>query len=208
MRRRAVQYRGSQLCRSVLGFLLLSLVSSGMEPSTQRDVMVYEQASNQWFEGAWTRVVITGDPSWILLTLFSGSTRLVAMKTRLEDQTRLAVGLDSPAKSAVFCGSGKLAVRGKRGETRGWFLSTGAMAEPISVPEDSELQCFSDGKVLAYYLPSQPEKGLFVGSSGKVENYLVSGNVTGMAFSPDGKTLYALLFSIGRRIVVDSNRPK
>lgn len=182
------------LCRSVLGFLLLSLVSAGMEPDTQRDVMVYEQASNQWFEGALARAVISTDANWMLLAPFSSSVRFVSVKTGSEDQRRMSVGLDSPAASAVFCGPGKLALRGKRGATRGWFLSDQRQGEPISVPADSELQCSSDGKVVAYYLPSQPEKGLFVGFSGTFENYPVSGSVTAMAFSPDGKTLYALLF--------------
>ena len=47
---------------------------------------------------------------------------------------------------------------------------------------------------MAYYLPAQPEAGLFVDSAGKFEKYSVEGKLTGMVFAPDGKALYALLF--------------
>ena len=177
-----------------LPVLLLSLFSLGKGQDTQRDAMVYEQDSNQWFEGAWTRVVISADADWMLLTAFSGGVRLVSLKTGTEDRRRLRFGLDSPAESAAFCGAGELALRGTRGATRGWFLSAGTRTESIPVPADAELLCSSDGKAMAYYRPSQPKAGLFVGSAGNFENYSVQGNVTGMAFSPDGKALYALLF--------------
>jgi hypothetical protein len=177
-----------------LPVLLLSLFSLGRGQDTQRDAMVYEQDSNQWFEGAWTHLIISADADWMLLTALSGGVRLVSLKTRREDRRRLRVGLDSPAESAVFCGAGELALRGTRGATRGWFHSAGGRTESIPVPADAELLCSSDGKAMAYYLPSQPKPGLFVGSAGKFENYSVQGNVTGMAFSPDGKALYALLF--------------
>src|SRR6267142_324859 len=177
-----------------LPVLLLSLFALGKGQDTQRDAMVYEQDSNQWFEGAWTRVVISADADWMLLTAFSGGVRLVSLKTGTEDRRRLRFGLDSPAESAAFCGAGELALRGTRGATRGWFLSAGTRTESIPVPADAELLCSSDGKAMAYYRPSQPKAGLFVGSAGNFENYSVQGNVTGMAFSPDGKALYALLF--------------
>src|SRR5258708_28262451 len=126
-----------------LPVLLLSLVSLGRGQDTQRDAMVYEQDSNQWFEGAWTRVVISADADWMLLTLFSGGVRLVSLKTRREDRRRLRVGLDSPAESAVFCGAGGLALRGTRGATRGWFLSASKSTESIPVPAPPELLCSS-----------------------------------------------------------------
>jgi hypothetical protein len=102
-----------------LAVLLLSLVSLGRGQDTRRDAMVYEQDSNQWFEGVWTRVVISADADWMLLAAFSGGVRLVSLKTGREDRRRLRVGLDSPAESAVFCGAGELALRGTRGATRG-----------------------------------------------------------------------------------------
>jgi len=183
------------LRRSTLLVLLLSFPFLATVQDTQRDALVYEQYSNQWFEGAWTRVVISADADWLLLTAFSGGVRLVSLKTGREDPRRLSAGLDSPAESAVFCGqTGELALRGTRGATRGWFLSAGEKPESIPVPADAEVLCSSDGKTMAYYLPAQAKRGLSVGSAGKVENYSVEGKVSGIVFSPDGKALYALLF--------------
>ena len=182
------------LRRSTPFVLLLSLLSLGTAQGTQRDAMVYEQRSNQWFEGAWTRVAISTDADWILLTAFGGGVRLVSLKTEREDRRRLSVGLDSPAESAVFCGAGELALRGTRGAARGWFVSAAEKTKSISVPADAKLLCSSDGSAIAYYLPAQFKAGLFVGSAGKFENYSVQGNVTGMVFSPEGKELYALVF--------------
>ena len=182
------------LRRCTLLISLLFLFSLGAVQDTQRDALVYEQHSNQWFEGVWTGVAISADAHWMLLTAFGGGVRLVSLKTGREDQRRPSVGLDSSAESAVFCGAGQLALRGTRSAARGWFLSDGERPESLSVPADAELLCSSDGKAMAYYLPAQPEAGLFVGSSGKFENYSVEGKVTGMVFAPDGKALYALLF--------------
>ena len=182
------------LRRCTLLVLLLSLFSLSAVQDTQRDALVYEQHSNQWFEGVWTGVAISADADWILLTAFGGGVRLVSLKTEREDRRRLSVGLDSPAESAVFCGARELALRGTRGAARGWFLSAGERPESLSVPADAELLCSSDGKAMAYYLPAQPDAGVFVGSAGKFENYSVQGNVTGMVFSPEGKELYALVF--------------
>jgi Tol biopolymer transport system component len=180
--------------RSTFLVLFLPLLSLATVQDTKRDVMVYEQYSNQWFEGAWTRVAISVDADWMLLTAFSGGVRLVSLKTGREDRQRLSVGLDSPAESAVFCGAGKLVVRGTREATRGWFHSAGQRPQTVSVPADAELLCSPDGKRMAYYLPKLPKAGLFVGTAEKFENYPVQGKVSGMVFSPDGKALYALLY--------------
>ncbi len=182
------------LRRSTLFVLLLSFPFLATVQDTQRDALVYEQYSNQWFEGAWTRVVISADADWMLLTAFSGGVRLVSLKTGREDRRRLSAGLDSPAESAVFCGTGELALRGTRGANRGWFLSAGEKPESIPVPADAELLCSSDGKTMAYYLPAQAKRGLSVGSARKFENYSVEGKVSGIVFSPDDKALYALLY--------------
>lgn len=178
---------------TLLAFLSLWL-SLGTAQDTQCDAIVYEQRSNQWFEGVWTRVLISADADWMLLTAFGGGVRLVSLKTGRKDQRRPSVGPDSSAESAVFCGAGELALCGTRSAARGWFLSGGERPESISVPADAELLCSSDGRAMAYYLPSQPESGLFVGSAEKFDNYSVEGTVSGMVFSPDGKALYALLF--------------
>ena len=184
--------------RSLPPALVLCLLSLGVGQDTaHREAMVYEQHSNQWFEGAWMRAAFSADGDWILLTNYFGDgARLLSAKTNQENQQRLSAGLDFPGRAAVFCGKGELALLGKRGAEQGWFLPRGDGLELSPVPLDAELVCSSDGKGIAYYRPWQPNTGLFVGSAGKFENYRLEGKITGAVFSPDSKVLYALVFQL------------
>jgi len=91
------------LRRCTLLVLLLSLFSLSAVQDTQRDALVYEQHSNQWFEGVWTGVAISADADWILLTAFGGGVRLVSLKTGREDRRRLTKRISMCRKTRPDC---------------------------------------------------------------------------------------------------------
>jgi len=174
-----------------------------------RDAMVYEQPSNQWFEGPATDVAISADAEWALFTEWGRVEALVSLKTGHEDRQHLSADLDSPPRAAAFCGNGKLAYLGKRAGQHGWFVSHGQHLELISVPPDAVLQCSPDASEIAYFFSSRPDAGLYVGANGKYEHYPVIGKVSGTVFAPDGKALYALVFGAdGKSSLVRITSPK
>jgi WD40 repeat protein len=155
--------------------------------------MVFERPSNQWFEGPGTAVAISPAGQWALFSPWDQATRLFSLKSGKEEPQRVGVGLDSFAESGVFCGKENFAWLGKRGASHGWFLSRGKDLVPTSVPDDATLRCSSDGSQIAYWFSDKPA-GVFVGPDGKYANHPLNGVVTGAAFSPDGKDLYASVF--------------
>lgn len=191
----------------ILVLLLLHLAVA--QERGNRDAMIYEQPSNQWFEGPATRVAISADGEFALFTLFGRVVRLVSLNTGHEDRQRLTADLDSPPEAAVFCGNGKLARLGKRGSEHGWFLSDDHHLQLTSIPADAVLQCSPDASEIAYYFPDHPDAGLSVGAIGKYEHYRVAGRVSGAVFAPDGKALYALVFGgDGKSSLVRITPPK
>ena len=130
-------------------FLLLHIALAQNRAKTG-DAMVYEQESNQWFEGPSTRVTISADGEWALFTLYGRVVRLVSLNTGHEDRQRLTADLDSPPGAAVFCGNGKLARLGSRGTEHGWLLSGDHHLQLTSVPADALLQCSPDASEIQF----------------------------------------------------------
>jgi Tol biopolymer transport system component len=189
----------SSLNLTAVPLLALLLVALGVaQTHEQLATMVYEQPSNQWFEGPLTTVAISPDGEWALFTLFGRVVRLVSLKAGQEDRQRLTADLDSFPEAAVFCGR-KLARLGKRGTEHGWFLSGDGHSHLTLVPPDAVPQCSSDASEIAYYLSDRRGTVLSVGPIGKPERYEVAGKVTGTVFAPDGKALYALAFGADGR---------
>ncbi|MFI5179798.1 MAG: hypothetical protein ACHQPI_00195 [Thermoanaerobaculia bacterium] len=157
------------------------------------EAMVHEQPSNQWFEGPATRIAISSDGEWALISSWDQPVRLVSLNTGKEDPQRVRAGLDSSAEDGVFCGKGHFVWLGKRGSDHGWFISRHQDLQPTSVPHDALVQCSPDGSAIAYWFPDKPS-GVFVGPVGQYTNYPLQGLATGVAFSPDGTLLYASVF--------------
>lgn len=185
------------ILRLTIRFVVVALLPqlAVAQRSPAEDVLVYEQSSNQWFEGPATRMALSPDGEWALFSSWGRGVRLVSLKTRKEDAERVRSGLDSLAEDGAFCGKGGFAWLGRRGSVHAWFLSRGRDLQQTSVSSDALLQCSPDGSEIAYWFPyGGPEDGLFVGPVGKLQKYQVPGRVTGVAFSADDKLLYASVF--------------
>ena len=171
---------------SLVSLLLLHVAPA--QDIRQSDVMVYEQASNQWFEGPSTRVTVSDDGLWAM-SARSGVVRLVSLKTGQEDRLRFRGGLDS-VRRVEFCGPGKLARLGQRGSAKGWFLPSAEDKPDPEIPDDAVLRCSADGRVIAYFRSSRPDE-LLVGHSVFDK---MGGRITALVFSPDNSALYTLVF--------------
>ena len=174
---------------SLVSLLLLHVATA--QDIRQSDVMVYEQASNQWFEGPSTRVTVSDDGLWAM-SARSGVVRLVSLKTGQEDRLRFRGGLDS-VRRVEFCGPGKLARLGQRGSAKGWFLPSAEDKPDPEIPDDAVLRCSADGRVIAYFRSSRPDE-LLVGHSVFDK---MGGRITALVFSPDNSALYTLVFGAG-----------
>jgi hypothetical protein len=184
--------------RSVFQVCLLFPLSLLLaQNSADQEVMIYENPGNGWFEGPMTRAVISPDATWALFTAFGNIVRVVSLKTGKEDLVSVSSGLDSPAEAAAFCGNGTLAVKGKRGSDHGWFISRAGTLQLTSVPAAAVVRCSPDATRLAYYVPFATDSAIFVGPDRKYEKYSVTGRLTGAAFAPDGRVLYAVVFGDG-----------
>jgi Tol biopolymer transport system component len=178
---------------SVLALLALHFAPAQTQSNDHADSLVFEQPSNQWFEGPSTQVTVSDDGKWALFTQYGRALRVVSLSKGTEDAQRLAGGLDS-VEGAAFCGGGRLARLGERGSDKGWFLPAGQDLKLSSLPADAVLQCSANGSEMAYHLAGDPDQGLFIGRPGDFKNYGVAGRVTAMTFSPDGSALYVLMF--------------
>jgi Tol biopolymer transport system component len=174
-------------------FALLALgIAAGQTP-VPGDVLVFDHPGNQWFEGPSTEVTLSPDAQWALFRGFAGRVQLYSIKTRHEDAGSLNEGLNR-VQTAGFCGQKGLIRLGERGSEKRWYLPGFESRELSFLPFDAIFQCSADGSEIAYYLPGEPEGGLFVGPLGELRNYQVAGRITSMAFTPDGNALYAVVF--------------
>ncbi len=186
--------RFSVPCGSVAILFLLALQSAAGQTRATPDTMVLNVPSNQWFEGPSTTVAISNDAKYALFTLYGGTKSLLSLDTGASNPELLLGGLTTIDR-AVFCGPGALARLGQRGSEKGWFLPSGDGPQLSSLPQNSMLGCSADGNEIVYYVPSNPDRQIFVGPvKGPFKTFGVTGRITATAFSPDGNMLYLLLF--------------
>jgi hypothetical protein len=157
------------------------------------DVLVFEQPGNQWFEALYTSGSVSNDGNSVLFSGLHG-VQLYSLATGRED-ANFAGGLDQ-IYSAIFCGPGALARRGRRGSENGWFLPGGEMAL-LSLPHNGVVACSADGSKIAYVDVSEKVQRLFIRTRGNLSSHALSERATAttsMSFSPDGGMLYYLVF--------------
>ncbi len=97
--------------------------------------------------------------------------------------------------------SGRILRAGRHGAARParkrarMFLPGADSPQLSSLPQDSVMGCSADGSEIVYYVPSNPDRQIFVGPvKGPFKTFGVTGRITATAFSPDGNMLYLLLF--------------
>jgi len=180
-----------RIAACVCGFVILPLVLAQSPAPT--DVLVFEQASNRWFEGPSTYVAISPDANWAVFISGLGNTQLYSLATGRPDPEKLRGGLDR-VEAAGFCGPGGFLRLGARGSESGIFFPGRVAPALSSLPPDAVPTCSADGAEIAYYRASAPDKVLYAGPRGDYRDYGIDGTVTAMTFSPDGEQLYYLLF--------------
>src|SRR5262249_11060154 len=149
---------------------------------------------NQWFEGPGTKVSISDDGKWALFSQYGHAMAVYSLETGQQNPDYLLGGLTS-VESAVFCGPGSMARLGRRASEQGIFLPGTDGPQLSSFPANAIVTCSADGGEIAYYIPENPDRQIFVGPMrGPFRTFGLSGRITATAFSPDGNMLYVLLF--------------
>lgn len=167
-----------------------SSAQSSPQSSAAKDTLLYERASNAWFEGPSTLVRISPLGDW---ALFGLNAAMVSLANGKEDPQQLYAGLDS-ASVAQFCGSRGLALHGERGTEKGWFFPSASGLRLSSLPQDAVFACSPDGSVIAYFHYLDRDRGLYLGSGNNFRNFEIHGKITAMTFSSDSSALYVLVF--------------
>jgi Tol biopolymer transport system component len=157
-----------------------------------RPEKVYSQSPATWFEAAWMKASVSPDGRW---AIFSGRgwVQLVELATGREDPERLLGGLKS-VSDAVFLPDGQMARLGQSGAERGWFVPAGKELRLSLLPGDAVPQWSPDGRHVAFYRAGEPEAGVFIGTPQEYKQHRLDGRATGLAWSPWGGAVYALLY--------------
>jgi len=156
------------------------------------DVLVFERPGNRWYEGALTRVSISADGSSAIFFDGLGSTELYSLASGKADPERLRGGLDK-LDAADFCGADDLLRLGNRGSESGIFLPGHKAAELSKLPQDAIPVCSPNGREIAFYKYTAPDRSVFVGTSDNYREYPLSGRVRAITFSRDGEMVYELV---------------
>lgn len=165
-------------------------------PRTATPSVVFETPDNTWFEGELTALQVSPDGEWALFRRFRAP-HLVSLKTGNEDSARLNAGF-TRVDFAAFCGRDSFARHGQRGSQQGWFMPNSNEAPQVSsIPDDAILICSADAKQIAYFPASKPSDGISIGATSapaSAKHYsLPAGEISSVAFSPDGAALYVVL---------------
>jgi len=163
------------------------------QPGAAKYEKVYSESPAAWYEVASNTAQISSDGKWALYhhLPFSRGIKLINLETGREDAERLAAGMDRVFNAVFYMGSG-LARFGERAGQRGWYLPVPEGVQQLALPSNAVPQWSPNGSAVAYYLIQQPEKGLFVGDAQYQKPCPIEGDVTGFAWSPDGRLIYAL----------------
>jgi len=171
--------------------LVLLLPLPARQPA-DKPQKVYSESPATWFEAAWMKASVSPDGRWAIL---SGRAwvHLADLTNGREEPQRLLGGLER-VFDAEFTSDGQIARRGRRGRERGWFLPAGEELRLSPLPDDAVLQWSPDGKGVAFYRAREPQAGLFVGTLQEHKQHPLGGSVTGLAWSPWGGAVYALVY--------------
>jgi len=183
--------RMKERCLPIALALALLVPLPAKKPATQPQ-KVYSESPATWFEAAWMKASVSPDGRRAILS-GRGWVQLVELGAGHEDPEGLLGGLES-VSDAVFTPEGQLARLGRRGSERGWFLPAGEALRLSALPDDAVPRWSSDGSLVAFYRVREPQAGLFVGTLQDHKQYQLGGSVTGLAWSPWGGAIYALVY--------------
>ncbi|MFQ5743554.1 MAG: hypothetical protein ACE5HV_08190 [Acidobacteriota bacterium] len=175
----------------LLALVLASSCTHEQQPSAPQTVS--SQQPPTWFEDAWSYAAVSSDGRSALYGARFGFS-LIDLETGRPDPDGLLDALDQ-VTAAVYYGEGRLARRGSRGNEQGWFLDGPDGARLSELPANASPVWSPDGSDVAYFLATEAGagEGIYFRRSGSVAHNRLAGSVTGMAWSPDGDSVYALV---------------
>ena len=152
---------------------------------------VYSESPAAWFEAASSSAQISSDGKWALYYYpFGRDIKLINLETGRKEAERFAAGTDRVSNATFYMGN-QLARLGERAGQQGWFLPGPDGPRLFPLPPDAIPRWSPDGSTVAYCLPMQADKGLFVGDAQRQKQYSVEGRISGFVWSPDGRLIYA-----------------
>ncbi len=164
------------------------------QPGAASYEAVYSESPAAWYEAANNAAEISSDGKWALYHhSFGRGIKLINLETGCEEAERLAAGMNR-VLNAVFYQGNDLARLGERAGRRGWFLPSPGGPRLCAVPLDAMPEWAPDGSAAAYFRFRDSDQSLFVVDPQGEKQYSVEGIVTGLAWSPDGRLIYALVW--------------
>jgi Tol biopolymer transport system component len=159
-------------------------------PGPAESEKIYSESPAAFYEAMSGAAQVSNDGKWALYPSFGRGIKLINLGTGLEVAEQLMAGMDR-VSGATFYRGNQIARRGERAGRPGWYLPGPDGAQQTPVPLEAIPRWSPDGSVVAYYIPGQADKGLFVGDEKNEKQHSVQGSVTGLAWSPDGRWIYA-----------------
>jgi dipeptidyl aminopeptidase/acylaminoacyl peptidase len=162
------------------------------QPVAAKPELVYSESPAAWYEAANDSAQISSDGKWaIYFHPIGRKMKLISLETRREEAERLSAGMDR-VFNAVFYKGSQLARLGLRGGQQGWFLPGPDGLLLFSLPLDAIPEWSPDGSAAGYFRFRHGDQSLFVVDPQGEKQYSVEGTVTGLAWSPEGRLVYAL----------------
>ena len=158
--------------------------------------LIYSEQPATWFEDASKRASLSHDGKSALYGSGRG-VKLIDLATGRADSKRLTAGLDE-VSAAVFYKGDQLAIRGRRGKETGWLVpgKVGAAGSSFRHYPRRRPQLVCRRRPGPLGTASEPDKGLFIDSSGEQKKYEnLGGNITGLVWSTDGSEIYVLVYA-------------
>jgi Tol biopolymer transport system component len=159
-------------------------------PGPAESEKIYSESPAAFYEAMSGAAQVSNDGKWALYPSFGRGIKLINLGTGLEVAEQLMAGMDR-VSGATFYRSNQIVRRGERAGRPGWYLPGPDGPQLTPVPLEAIPRWSPDGSVVAYYIPGQADKGLFVGDEKNEKQHSVQGSVTGLAWSPDGRWIYA-----------------
>ena len=167
-------------------------VNDQTQPGKAKSEKVYSENPAVWYEAAGGAASISADGRWgLYFSPYMRVIRLIDIGAGRQDAEQLTAGMNR-VFNAAFINGDQLARLGEQDGQRGWFLSSPDGLRLSSIPNDAIPRWSPNGSAVAYFLAQQPEKGLFIGNEQHQKQYPIGGEITGFAWSADGRLIYAL----------------
>ncbi len=167
------------------------MISSASEQAHAKPEKIYSISPASWWEDGWNRITISTDgETGVYGRPWQGSGQ-VHVKT-LEELAQKHAGRLDKVLRAVFRTKRELVLLGIRGKEKAWFAEGKNGLEPLTLPADIVPSFSLDGRFLAYQKPEGTSSQIYTGTIEKQTSHKLDGQVNGINWSPDNRTVYAI----------------